>query len=233
VSAAVSIQGLTVDARGADGPVLILGPIDLEIGPGEHVLLVGPSGCGKSTLLRAIAGLVAPAKGTIEIAGQRASEPSRVVIAPERRRVGMLFQGGALWPHMSAASTLRFALKSSGRPASRERIAELLELVQLPGYEKRMPATLSGGEQQRLALARAMASEPRVLLLDEPLGPLDSELRAELLAMLVRLHDELGWTTIHVTHDPMEVAGAEVEGHAARTVRMTRDGRLEQAGVAG
>jgi len=223
VSAAVSLHGLTVVVKGEAGDVRILGPLDLEISAGEHILLIGPSGCGKSTLLRAVAGLIEPAQGTIELDGQLASEPGRVVIAPERRRIGMLFQSGALWPHMSAGRALRFALKSSGRPAGDARIAELLELVQLAGYEKRMPATLSGGEKQRLALARAMAPEPRVLLLDEPLGPLDAELRAELLTMLGRLHGELGWTTIHVTHDP-----TEVEGYAARTVRMTQDGRLEQ-----
>lgn len=218
MSAAVSLRELTVDAR----DTLILGPVDLELAPGEHVVLVGPSGCGKTTLLRAVAGLVEPAQGTVDLAGQRASEPRRIVIAPERRGVGMLFQGGALWPHMSAARTLRFACKSAGKSASRARIEELLELVQLAGYEKRMPGTLSGGEKQRLALARAMASEPRVLLLDEPLGPLDDELRGELMAMLARLHAELEWTTIHVTHDP-----GEIEGWPGRMVRMTRDGRLE------
>jgi iron(III) transport system ATP-binding protein len=224
VSAAVSLHGLTVEVPGNSGDVRILGPVDLELDPGEHILLVGPSGCGKTTLLRAVAGLIAPTRGTIELSGQRASKPGRVVIAPERRRVGMLFQGGALWPHMNAARTLRFACKSSGQPAPDARIAELLELVKLTGYEKRMPATLSGGEKQRLALARAMASEPRVLLLDEPLGPLDAELRGELLAMLARLQGRLGWTTIHVTHDP-----GEVEGYAGRIVRMTRDGRLEES----
>lgn len=218
MSAAVSLRGLTVDA----GDTLILGPVDLEIAAGEHVVLVGPSGCGKTTLLRVVAGLVEPAQGSVDIGGRRASEARRILLPPERRGVGMLFQNGALWPHMNAARTLRFACKSAGKPASRARLTELLELVQLAGYEKRMPGTLSGGEKQRLALARAMASEPRVLLLDEPLGPLDGELRGELLGMLARLHGELGWTTIHVTHDP-----DEVEGWAGRTVRMTRDGRLE------
>jgi len=220
VTAAVKVRGLTVDA----GDQLILGPVDLDVTEGEHVLLVGPSGCGKTTLLRALAGLVEPAQGTIELFGRLASEPGGVSLLPERRGVGMLFQGAALWPHMSVRRTLRFACKCSGKPASDARIRELLDLVQLVGYEKRMPGTLSGGEKQRLALARAMASEPRVLLLDEPLGPLDAELRSDLLAMLARLHRALGWTTLHVTHDP-----GEFEAFPGRLVRMTADGMLAPA----
>lgn len=218
MSSAIAVRGLVVEAGGAR----ILGPVDLDLPSGEHLLLVGPSGCGKTTLLRAIAGLVAPARGTVELFGRRASDAGRILIRPERRGVGMLFQGAALWPHMSARRTLRFALSCAGKRPEARRIAELLELVQLAGYEERMPGTLSGGEKQRLALARALASGPRLLLLDEPLGPLDAELRGDMLGMLARLHAELGWTTVHVTHDP-----GEAEIYGGRTVAMTRDGVLE------
>jgi iron(III) transport system ATP-binding protein len=221
VSLAVRLQGLAVDAPGAPRSTgkRILGPIDLTLATGENLLLVGPSGSGKSTLLRAIAGLAAPAAGTVELCGRTASSPGRIDVRPERRGVGMLFQGAALWPHMSVARTLSFALSCAGVPRAvrGERTRELLRRVELEGLDDRMPATLSGGEAQRLALARAMAGAPRILLLDEPLGPLDAELRASLLATLGALHAELGWTTIHVTHDPAEAAR-----HATRTVRLER-----------
>ncbi|MCA8978719.1 MAG: ATP-binding cassette domain-containing protein [Planctomycetes bacterium] len=215
---ALSIRGLEVRV----GKQPILGPIELEIPAGQHVLLVGPSGCGKTTLLRAIAGLAAPHAGTITIDGKLADEGGTRVLKPAERGVGMLFQNGALWPHMRAAKQLRFVLRSRGVGfrARRRRAKELLNLVELSGYGRRTPGTLSGGEAQRLALARALASDPRVLLLDEPLGPLDAELRASLLASLVKLRDELGLTIVHVTHDP---AGSADVAH--RVLRM-EDGRI-------
>lgn len=215
---ALSIRGLEVRA----GKQRILGPIELEIPAGQHVLLVGPSGCGKTTLLRAIAGLAAPHAGSITIDGKLADEAGRRVLQPAERGVGMLFQNGALWPHMRAAKQLRFVLRARGVGFGdrRRRATELLKLVELSGYARRMPGTLSGGEAQRLALARALASDPRVLLLDEPLGPLDAELRESLLASLVKLRDELGLTIVHVTHDP---AGSADVAH--RVLRM-EDGRI-------
>jgi len=222
---AVAAAGLEVRAGGA----LILGPLDLAVEEGEHVVLTGPSGSGKTTLLRALAGLATPAAGTIELFGARASSPGVLHVRPERRGIGMLFQGGALWPHMSALRTVSFALACAGVPRAerRARARELLARVELSGFEDRMPATLSGGEAQRLALARALASNPRLLLLDEPLGPLDAELRGSLLATLGALHRELGWTTIHVTHDPAEAARV-----ATRTVRLAA-GRIAPAAHAG
>jgi len=215
---AVRVAGLEVRAGGAR----LLGPLSFELAPGEAALVVGPSGSGKTTLLRALAGLALPSAGTIELGGRPASAPGRSLPAPDRRRVGFLFQGAALWPHMSVARTLRFVLGFRGvrGAAAGARIAELLDRVQLAGFEKRMPATLSGGEKQRLALARALASEPELLLLDEPLGPLDAELRASLLECLGRLHEETGWTSLHVTHDPEEAMSA-----ADRVLRL-EDGRL-------
>lgn len=213
MTAAVALAGLEVQAEGRT----ILGPVDLEVSDGEHVLLVGPSGCGKTTLLRAIAGLATPSAGTVELFGKRASSPGRLDVEARHRGVGFLFQGGALWPHMSVRKTLAFALKCAGVPRSEHaaRIAELLGEVELAGYEDRRPGTLSGGEGQRLALARALAAGPRLLLLDEPLGPLDAELRSSLLETLGNLHSKHGWTTIHVTHDPVEA-----ERIATRTVRI-------------
>jgi len=201
---AVELRGLEVLA----GNARILGPLDLALEPGEHALVVGPSGCGKTTLLRSVAGLVTPTSGTVSLFGDEVSAPGRLSQPPEARRVGFLFQGACLWPHMSVRSTLNFALKSVGLPRSRRRarVAELLEQVELGGYEKRMPASLSGGEAQRVALARALAIEPRILLLDEPLGPLDAELRDSLLTRLSELHERLGWTALHVTHDPLEAS---------------------------
>jgi ABC-type Fe3+/spermidine/putrescine transport system ATPase subunit len=216
---AIDLRGLCVEAGGRR----ILEAVDLEVPEREHLLLVGPSGCGKTTLLRAIAGLAKPSAGRIELFGQLASEPGRLRLAPEKRGVGMLFQGGALWPHLSARRQLEFVLSCAGvaKPTWSSRVAELLEWVELPGYQERMPGTLSGGEAQRLALARAIAVSPRLLLLDEPLGPLDAELRGELLAKLNELQQRLGLTVVHVTHAPDEARGI-----ATRTVRM-RAGRIQ------
>jgi len=218
VTTALSIRGLEVHA----GKQRILGPIELEVPAGQHVLLVGPSGCGKTTLLRAIAGLGSPSAGTIKIHGELADEGRNRRLPPASRGVGMVFQNGALWPHMRARKQLCFVLRERGMGwrARRRRASELLELVELSGFERRLPGTLSGGEAQRLAIARALASDPRVLLLDEPLGPLDAELRASLLARLVAVRDELGLTILHVTHDP---AGAADVAH--RVLRM-EDGHL-------
>ena len=219
MTAAVGLAGVEVRAGGAR----ILGPLDLEIAGGEHLLLIGRSGSGKTTLLRAVAGLALPGVGTVSLFGETASEGSRLRIPPERRGIGFLFQGGALWPHMSARRTLEFVLRRAGT-ARRDlgpRVGELLEQVELSGFEDRLPATLSGGEAQRLALARALAPSPRLLLLDEPLGPLDSELRGALLEMLGALQERLGLTSIHVTHDPRE----------ARSIA-TRVARLEAGRLA-
>ena len=222
---AVSVSGLTVEIDGRR----ILGPIDLEVAAGEQVLLVGASGSGKTTLLRALAGLGSVSAGAISLAGTSVTADGRHVVAPEARGVGLLFQGGALWPHMSVAKTLAFVARrcpsrTAGATGSTgdvgARVAELVKSCRLTGLEDRLPGTLSGGEKQRLALARAIVCEPRLLLLDEPLGPLDAELRGELVDLLADLHARLGWTTIHVTHDPAQAARI-----ATRTLRMA-DGRL-------
>ena len=216
---AIAIRGLTVQA----GATRILGPVDLDVQEGEHVLLVGPSGSGKSTLLRAIAGLEDPAAGEIMLFDRSASRAGSRSTPPQERGVGLLFQGGALWPHMTVLQTLLFVLKRrglTGAPA-KQRAEELLELVDLTGINGQKAPTLSGGEAQRLSLARALASEPRILLLDERLGPLDAPRRAALLDGLAELEGQLGLTTLHVTHDP-----GEAERVATRTVEIGDDGTL-------
>jgi len=201
---AVTLSGLGVRVAGR----ALLDGVDLALARGEHTLLVGPSGSGKSTLLRVIAGLVAPSAGTVALFGAPASAPGSVIIPPERRGVGMLFQGAALWPHMGVRETVAFVLARRGVPRSerRARADALLEQCDLAGFAERRAATLSGGEAQRLGLARALAAEPRVLLLDEPLGPLDAPRRAALLDMLHRVQRALDLTVLHVTHDPAEAA---------------------------
>ncbi len=220
---AVALSGLGVRV---DGRTLLEG-IDLELITGEHTLLVGPSGSGKSTLLRAIAGLVAPTAGTVALFGQPASAPGAVLVPPERRGVGMLFQGAALWPHMRVRETVAFVLARRGVPRSarRERADALLAQCDLAGFADRRAATLSGGEAQRLGLARALAAEPRVLLLDEPLGPLDAPRRAALLDMLHRVQRALGLTVLHVTHDPAEAARVADRTLALDGGRLTTDDR--------
>lgn len=220
-AAAIRCAGLTVQI----GRKVLLDSVDLEVAPEEHVLLVGPSGSGKTTLLRAIAGLMVPSSGEVDLFGQVASSGRSVVMPPEDRGVGFLFQGAALWPHLSVAGTIDFVLKrrsKSGTRADRKRrISELLEIVDLAGYEKQRAPTLSGGEAQRLSLARALAADPQILLLDEPLGPLDAPRRQALLDQLQELGRRFGLTTVHVTHDPGEASRI-----ATRTIPIEAGGRI-------
>jgi thiamine transport system ATP-binding protein len=174
----------------------LLHDFDLDVAPQEIVALLGPSGSGKSSLLRCIAGVQSPDSGTIMWAGEDIA-----LVPAHRRRIGLVFQDPLLFPHRDVAGNVGFGLPPEGRA---QRVAELLELVGLPGFEHRDVATLSGGEAQRIALARALAPRPRLLLLDEPFGALDRDLR-DRLAVDVRalLHDQ-GTPAIHVTHDREE-----------------------------
>lgn len=213
---AIDICDLTIEVAGKKR---ILGPISLQIERGEHVLLVGPSGSGKTTLLRTIAGLETPSAGQVHLFGKAASVAGKVLIPAEKRGVGMLFQEGALWPHMNAMRTLTFVLAHRGvaRSERRGKAEALLERVGLAGFGTRKPGTLSGGEAQRLALARALAADARILLLDEPLGPLDPARRKDLLEQFQTLQRDLDLTLVHVTHDPGEAAPL-----ASRTLELER-----------
>lgn len=208
---AIEIRGLEVHAP--SGPAKsrprLLGPVDLDIEQGDHVLLIGPSGSGKTTLLRAIAGLSTPSIGTVSLFGETASSGSKLALKPEQRKLGYLFQGGALWPHKTVAKTLGFALSAGGvaKPERPARIARMLEMVQLDGKETQLPSELSGGEAQRLNLARALINQPQIVLFDEPLGPLDAPLRSALIERIAFLQKEQGWTAVHVTHDPAGAMG--------------------------
>jgi sulfate transport system ATP-binding protein len=201
--------------------------VSLDIRSGELIALLGPSGSGKTTLLRLIAGLERPTEGAVFFGQEDASHRS-----VQERNVGFVFQHYALFRHMTVAENIGFGLKvrpSAARPAKNEirrRASELLDLVQLSGLEKRYPSQLSGGQRQRVALARALAIEPRVLLLDEPFGALDAQVRRELRRWLREIHDATGHTTVFVTHDQEEALEL-----ADRVVVMSQ-GRIEQVGTA-
>jgi sulfate/thiosulfate transport system ATP-binding protein len=196
--------------------------VSLEVESASLTALLGPSGSGKSTLLRIIAGLEAPDSGEIVLAGKDAT-----ALAPQKRGVGFVFQHYAAFKHMTVRDNIAFGLKVRRRPKAeiRERVDELLGLVQLDGFGHRYPAQLSGGQRQRMALARALAPEPEVLLLDEPFGALDARVRAELREWLVRLHDVVHVTTVFVTHDQEEAM------EVADQIAVMNHGRLEQTGA--
>jgi iron(III) transport system ATP-binding protein len=176
---------------------------------GERVALVGPSGCGKTTVLRLLAGLEVPTSGAISIGGTLVAEQGRNFVEPEERHIGMVFQDLALWPHMTIYEHLDFALrydrrnKVADRPA---RIREVLQMVHMGDRARAKPGELSGGQQQRVALARALVANPSIVLLDEPLSSLDPELSLHLRAEILRLHAELGFTLVYVTHSREEAA---------------------------
>jgi iron(III) transport system ATP-binding protein len=184
----------------------VIDSLSFMIEAGERVVLFGPSGCGKSTTLLLIAGLVAPDAGEIRLDGNVVSTAGRIHAAPQSRGVGMVFQDLALWPHMSVAENIGFGLRARRVAAAecRMRIDDIANLVGLGDYLQVRPGELSGGEQQRVALARALALEPRFLLMDEPLSNLEAALSHRLRREILRLHGELGFTLVYVTHGQEE-----------------------------
>jgi sulfate transport system ATP-binding protein len=196
--------------------------VSLEVPDGSLTALLGPSGSGKSTLLRVIAGLEEPDLGVVMIGGR---DVTRVPV--EERGVGFCFQHYAAFKHMSVRNNIAFGLSIRKRPKAeiKTRVDELLRLVHLEGFADRYPTQLSGGQRQRMALARALAVEPRVLLLDEPFGALDATVRKELREWLRRLHDEVHVTTIFVTHDQEEAMDV------AEQIVVLKEGHVEQAGA--
>ncbi len=195
--------------------------LSLDVSNGEVLALLGPSGCGKTTTLRLIAGLETPDDGEVVIDGERVASAGRNVIAPRARGIGFVFQDLALWPHFTVAGNLGFVLESAGWPKAEraKRIAELLCLMKIEPFAERYPNQLSGGEQQRVALARALVGRPRLLLLDEPMSNLDTDLKRELLEELASMQRTLRITTIYVTHDQGEAA---VLAHRVLSMRAGR-----------
>jgi sulfate/thiosulfate transport system ATP-binding protein len=203
------------------GDFVALDNVSLEVPSGSLTALLGPSGSGKSTLLRVVAGLEVPDTGEIVISGEDATE-----LAPQKRGVGFVFQHYAAFKHMTVRDNVAFGLTIRKRPKAeiKQRVDQLLELVQLQQFGHRFPAQLSGGQRQRMALARALAVEPEVLLLDEPFGALDARVRAELREWLRRLHEEVHVTTVFVTHDQEEAM------EVADQIAVMNHGVIEQVG---
>jgi sulfate transport system ATP-binding protein len=218
------VEDVAIDVRHVSksfGDTPVLNDVSVAIESGSLTALLGPSGGGKSTLLRVIAGLETPDTGSVLISGSDATR-----LSPQRRNVGFVFQHYAAFKHMSVYGNVAFGLEIRKRPKAeiRKRVTELLELVHLEQLANRYPAQLSGGQRQRMALARALAVEPEVLLLDEPFGALDAQVRKELRTWLRRLHDEVHVTTVFVTHDQEEAM--DVADH----IVVLAGGRVEQIG---
>lgn len=200
----------------------VLDNISLEISKGEFITLLGSSGCGKTTTLRIIAGLEQPDAGSVWLDGREVTG-----LEPNQRDVNTVFQNYALFPHMNVAENIGYGLKLKKVPKSeiRKKVSQMLELVQLEGYEKRKPSELSGGQKQRVAIARALVNNPKVLLLDEPLGALDLQLRRAMQMELKHLQKKLGITFIYITHDQEEAI------NMSDRIAVMRDGRIEQIGT--
>lgn len=181
----------------------VLKGISLTIRKGEFLTLLGPSGCGKTTTLRIIAGLELPDSGHVFLEGEDVTEWE-----PEKRNVNTVFQSYALFPHMTVGENIGYGLRLRRVPRKevQQRVAEMLDMVQLPGFEKRKPSQLSGGQRQRVAIARSLINHPKVLLLDEPLGALDLQLRRAMQVELKNLQKKLGITFVYITHDQEEAA---------------------------
>ncbi len=210
------------NVRKSFGQDQVLKGIDIQIREGEFVTLLGSSGCGKTTTLRIIAGLEDPDEGEVLLSGKDMKH-----MPPEKRNVNTVFQNYALFPHMNVFQNIAYGLKLQKLPKEeiKEKVTQMLELVQLEGFEKRMPLQMSGGQRQRIAIARALVKNPKVLLLDEPLGALDLQLRRQMQLELKRLQKKLGITFIYITHDQEEAL------NMSDKIAVMRDGYFEQIGT--
>jgi iron(III) transport system ATP-binding protein len=204
----------------------VLDHFELSIAPGEAVVLLGPSGSGKSTVLRLLLGFAAPESGAIRLAGDLVSTAGRVLVPPEERNLAVVFQDLALWPHLSVRGNVEFGLASRGMPGAERdrRIRDVLSSLGLAGKENRFPRELSGGERQRTAIARALALEPRAVLLDEPFANLDALLKRQLIDSFRTLFEQRNLTVLHVTHDVREAAAL------GDRIAILENGRVVQEG---
>ena len=220
---AVTIRGVTKRFGVGDDAVVAVDNVDLDIADGEFFAMLGPSGCGKTTTLRMIAGLEFPTEGSLRIFGDEVG-----TLPPNKRPVNTVFQNYALFPHMTVLDNVSFGLRMRNidKATASTKARELIELVQLSGMESRKPSQLSGGQQQRVALARALVNQPKVLLLDEPLGALDLKLRQEMQHELKSLQRELGVSFVFVTHDQEEALTM------SDRIAVMEGGRLLQVGSA-
>lgn len=217
--AGLKLQAVT---KSWDGKTQVIKPLTLDVADGEFIVMVGPSGCGKSTLLRMVAGLERVTEGDIWINDQRVTE-----MEPKDRGIAMVFQNYALYPHMSVEENMAWGLKirGMGKQQIAERVKEAARILELDGLLKRRPRELSGGQRQRVAIARALVNNPEVLLLDEPLGALDLQLRRAMQHELKRLQKKLGITFIYITHDQEEAI------NMSDTIAVMNHGRFEQIGT--
>ena len=219
---ALRLSGLSVTY---DGVVALTG-VDLDVGPGEVIALLGSSGSGKTTLLHTVAGFIEPDSGVVAI-GDRVVAGAGRWVAPEDRRVGLVFQGAALWPHLTVLDTVAYPIRRRGLPkgAARREAAGLLERLGLSALADRLPAQLSGGEQQRVGLARALARDPALFLFDEPTAHLDTHLRSVVLEEIARRREALGAAALYATHNAAEALAI------ADRIAVLRAGRLVQVGT--
>jgi len=224
--AQIDIENLTKRYSGSEGDSAAVLGLNLSVAAGEFVTLLGPSGCGKTTTLRLIAGYLTPDAGSISVAGRLLSSP-QVVVPPEDRGMGMVFQNYAVWPHKTVFENVVFGLKIRrvAAAAAREKVARVLDLVNLAGLETRYPSELSGGQQQRVALARSLVVEPAILLLDEPLSNLDAKLRERMRSELKQLQRRTGITFLYVTHDQAEALAL------SDRIAVMHQGKLQQYGT--
>lgn len=225
MSTALALEAVSLAYEGRTA----LDGVNLRVAPGEVLALLGPSASGKTSVLRVMLGFAAPRSGIVRLGDRVVSRDGRVLVAPEDRGLGVVFQDLALWPHLTVEGNLAFGLASRRVPKGEraERITAMLRRVGLAGSERRHPGELSGGQRQRVAIARALVLEPRAVLLDEPLANVDVDLRRELLALLRELFREKETTVVHVTHDLREAVAVAHRFAVMEAGRIVQQGSLE------